>query len=295
METSSCGKARSLNVRFSAVRSTRVPTGTREQLLGVRCRAGEAFAVGTRGTLRRWDGRAWADEGSPTDEDLYAVACTADDVVAVGGNLHIGGDSLILHRDRDRWISEPSGMQHILLAVAHGPLGWFTAGYNGGILWGRPGAWRRVEVVHYSHVFALAVGETRAFAAGLSGTVIELDATGSRTHRSPTGAHLRGLTAFGRRELFAVGLSGVILRYDGERWTAMASPTSAHLEAVWAPSEREAYAVGYAGTVLRFDGDAWARVDVPAGANLHSVHGEGDDVIAVGGDGVAIHMKRERA
>jgi hypothetical protein len=276
------------------VQATVAATGTSEQLLGVRCRGGEAFAVGTRGTILRWDGRAWTPEVSGTDEDLYAVECAGDAVVAVGGNLHIGGDSLVLHR-RDGWIAEPSGMQHILLAVAHGGQGWFAAGYNGGMIRGAPGSWSRVEVVHYSHVFALLAVDARVFAAGLTGTVIEFDGAAWRPHDTRTEAHLRGLAVFPSLDVVAVGLSGTILRYDGRRWAPMDCPTKSHLEAVWAPGEDEAYAVGYAGCFLRFDGKRWAQVDVGVRANLHSVHGSDDEVVAVGGGGAAVHLKRKNA
>ena len=81
---------------------------------------------------------------------VYAIDSSADATVAVGGNLHIGGDSLVLQRRGEAWIAGPSGMQHILLAVAHGGLGWFAAGFNGGIIRGAPGSWTRVDV--HAHV-----------------------------------------------------------------------------------------------------------------------------------------------
>jgi hypothetical protein len=290
------------------VRATAVNTGTTHPLLGVRCRAGEAFAVGMRGTIRRWNGQEWTAENSGTDENLYAVAitsATAIDIasasasvsecrpgatVAVGGNLHIGGDSLILHRGDHGWLAEPSGMQHILLTVAHGGLGWFAGGYNGGIIRGEPGSWSRMEVVHYSHVFAVAVTDSRAFAAGLTGTVIEFDGESWHSHDTPTKVHLRGLASTPAGGLVAVGLSGTILRYDGRRWRAEESPTTNHLEAIWVASDDEAYAVGYAGTFLRCDGKRWIRLDLGLETNLHAVHGAEEEVIAVGGDGVAVHL-----
>jgi hypothetical protein len=224
---------------------------------------------------------------------LYAVDSAPEVAVAVGGNLHIGGNSLVLHR-RDGWVAEPSGMQHILLAVSHGGLGWFVAGYNGGIIRGGVGAWERVDVVHYSHIFALLVEDSRVMAAGLTGTVIEFDGAAWRPHDTRTSAHIRGLAAFPNRDVLAVGLSGTILRYDGRRWTRMESPTQSHLEAVWIAGEDEAFAVGYAGCFLRFDGVRWTRLDVGVRANLHSVHGNEEHAAAVGGGGLALLVKRRR-
>src|SRR5688572_5547543 len=65
---------RSVIVRYD--RSVRVvvrTAETNEQLLGVSCCEGEAFAVGMRGTIRRWDGNSWSVEESGTTEDLYAI------------------------------------------------------------------------------------------------------------------------------------------------------------------------------------------------------------------------------
>jgi hypothetical protein len=277
------------------VEATFAPTGTDATLLGVTFAGESAFAVGARGTIVRWDGRAWHEEESGTEENLYAVASAADEVVAVGGNLHIGGNSLVVHRERGVWVGEPSGIQHILLAVTHGGLGWFAAGYNGAILRGRPGAWSHLDVVHYSHVFALAARGAHVFAVGLTGTVVEFDGTAWRQHDSGTNAHLRGLDVFGARDLVAVGLSGVILRYDGRTWAAMDSGTESHLEDVWVAGEAEAYAVGYAGTMLRYDGARWTRLDLDVAANLHAVYGNAREVIAVGGGGIAVHLPRARA
>jgi hypothetical protein len=282
-----------VSIRYDArVPWTRRSTTTSEKLLGVCCRAGEAFAVGARGTVQRWDGVRWSPEESGTHENLYAVACTRDAVIAVGGDLHIGGDSLILHRQGNAWTREPSGMQHILLSVARGGLGWFAGGYNGGIIRGQPGAWSRVDIVHYSHVFAVAVTEGHVFAAGLNGTATEFDGQVWRPHDTHVGTHLRALGVLGERELLAVGLSGTILRYDGVEWSSMESPTGSHLEAIWVAGATEAYAVGYAGTALRFDGTSWRSTDCGVRANLHGVHGSDNEVIAVGSDGVAVHLDR---
>ncbi len=237
----------------------------------------------------RWDGRAWSRVDSGTSENLYAIAgCVDDDsalAVAVGGDLHIGGSSLIASRAVAReaasavgpqpFVCEASGMQHILLAVAHGPLGWFAAGYNGGIVRGGPGAWARVDVTHYSHVFALACSEKRAFAVGLGGTMLMFDGETWRPIASRVDEHLRGAYALGDCDVLCVGLSGTIVRYDGHHCTPMRAPARAHLEGVWARSPREAYAAGLAGAIFAYDGAAWSAMTQPDGAtrNFHAIHG----------------------
>ena len=268
-------------------------TGTTEKLLGVWCGPTETVAVGERGAVvRRGDDR-FAPLASGTTENLYAVHGIGSTLVAVGGNLHVGGNSLILHRrgDRPDLVTEHSGMQHILLTVTHGANGWLAAGYNGAILRGGPGRWARDDVVHYQHVFAsCAVGE-RTFVGGLGGSVLELTRGVWRHHETGVDEHIRALAADREDHVVAVGLGGLILRFDGSRWQRMPSPTQASLEGVWLGAG-EGFAVGQGGAVLYYDGSRWSPADAGTDADLCAVHGHGAAVVAVGARGVACALVR---
>jgi hypothetical protein len=278
-------------------------------LLGVVCEDDETIAVGVGGAVVSFSSSApsapsappgaWRVVPSGTSEDLYAVASSAEVTVAVGGNLHIGGDSTILHRRRgtDEWSSEQSGMQHILLAIApSGARGhaarWVAAGYNGGVVAGAPGAFAVLDVVHYQHVFALAAIDGRVFAAGLQGSVFELSGAAKQDHTTGLDAHLRALAATPEGTLYAAGLDGTIARWDGARWSRTPTPTRRHLEGLWMASDREGWAAGYAGALLRWDGGSWTAIDSGTSKNLHAIGGNTREVVAVGSEGIAVHLPR---
>jgi hypothetical protein len=213
-------------------------------------------------------------------------------VVAVGGDLHIGGNSLVLYRaaDAERWVAEPSGMQHILLAVDHGARGWFAGGYNGGIIHGTPGSWSRIFEPFYQHIFAVCCVEDRVLFTGLSGSVIELIGDRAWPSTAGTDSHLRGIAASSTRHVIAVGLDGTIAaRIDG-KWRSMQAPCSEHLEAVWLRDEALGFAVGHGGTLLRFEDGTWDRMESPTAASFHDVHGFGDAVFAVGERGTICRL-----
>ena len=74
--------------------------------------ATDVFAVGNKGTILHYDGKAWALKDSGVTDNLYAVwGTSASDVFAVGGDIH----GVILHYDGTAWsimedrsdISEP--------------------------------------------------------------------------------------------------------------------------------------------------------------------------------------------
>jgi hypothetical protein len=263
---------------------------TTQGLAGVWCSGqSEVVAVGAGGTILTGAAHAWRVQPCGTDENLYAVSGAGELVVAVGGNLHIGGNSLIAHRRAgEAWKLEPSGMQHILLCVCPSAHGWVTAGYNGAILRGGPSQWHRESVVHYVHVFAVCALGKRVFAAGLGGSIIEFDGSSWHAHPSPVEHHLRALAPAGSESVIAVGLNGTVLRFDGNTWRSVPSRTTAPLESVWMLGPDHGYAVGYGGTVLRCEQGVWREEHSGTTENLHAVHGTASEVVAVGERGTII-------
>ena len=95
----------------------------------------DVFAVGERGAILHFDGTAWHAERSGTEDDLAAVAGTADQVFAVGA----GGT--ILRRQSDAtWVREPTPTRATLRDVELTGDGWFAVGDDGVVL--RRGACR---------------------------------------------------------------------------------------------------------------------------------------------------------
>lgn len=264
-------------------------TGTTEKLLGVWCGACEVLAVGEHGALIRRGAGDFERLESGTSENLYAIDGSAETVVVVGGNLHVGGSSLLLHRRAEGFVAEPSGMQHILLTVTHASGGWLAAGYNGAILRGAPGRWVREELAHHQHVFASCSIADRTFVAGLGGSVLEHRAGSWRPHHTGVDEHIRAIAADGQDHVIAVGLGGLILRFDGARWQRMPSPTQVSLEGVHV-ARGHAFAVGQDGVVLHDDGSGWRSVERCTDENLFGVHGHGSEFVAVGARGVACRL-----
>lgn len=267
-------------------------SGVTDGLHAVWCDGDAAIAVGDRGTILERSAGRWVRQAVPTQENLRAVFGSNDGVLAVGGDLHVGGSSLVVRRDRAGWHPEPSGIQHILLAVTRGDFGWMAAGYNAGLVLGQPGSWTEGYAGHALHMFGLCVAGQRAYACGLSGSISVYDGDSWQLLQTGVSAHLRSICSPAPRMLFAVGLGGTIVRFDGQRWNVMPSPTRNALEGVWGDREDEVYAVGYTGTILRFDGHAWQTMDTDTDASLHGVHGTASEVVAVGARGTVLSHRR---
>jgi hypothetical protein len=268
----------------------RTQTIAAQQLLAVASDGTTAIAVGKQGTVVTWNGEVWQPE-APTDEDIYAIAYAANEFVAVGGNLHIGGNSLILERSRQGWNSVPSGMQHILLAIVPSEAGWFAAGFNGALIRRVDQQWQRVDFVNNQHIFSLASAGGQLYTAGLGSGVVAYDGAHFVEHAANPAVHLRSIRGYGNG-LLAVGLAGTVLRFDGVAWHRLASATHASLEGLCVVGEGEAYAVGGAGTLLRFDGDTWTAIDTGTRTDLYGVCVTDEEIIAVGANGMALHCRR---
>jgi hypothetical protein len=107
---------------------------------------------------------------------------------------------------------------------------------------------------------------------------------------------LFGIFSFGAGDTWAVGgdpaaESGVILRHDGSAFVEVEAPADA-LGAtwfkVWGAAPDDVWIVGLGGTALHWDGTAFTAIATPANRPLLTVHGAGDDVVAVGGFGTGL-------
>ncbi len=271
--------------------AVRTFTAAAQQLLAVASDGTTTIAVGKHGTVVTWNGECWQPEAVPTDEDIYAIAAASNEFVAVGGNLHIGGTSLILERSMRGWRGVASGVQHILLAVAPTDDGWFAAGFNGALLQRTDQQWQSVDFINNQHIFSLTAAGGQLYTAGLGGSVVAYDGKRFGEHNVVPAAHLRAIRGYGAG-LLAVGLAGALLRFDGVAWHRLVSPTRAALEALCVVGDGEAYAVGGGGTLLRFDGEAWTAIDTGTRTDLFGVCVTEEEIIAVGADGLALHHRR---
>jgi hypothetical protein len=271
-------------VRFESVAS-----GTTADLLGVAIiDAQAAVAVGRRGTVLRWDGRAWSPEHAGTDEDLYAVCAAPDGALyAVGGNLDVGGHSLICRHANGAWTVVRSPVQSVLLSVAADDNTVRACGFNGALVERTSSGWCEIAAPTNAHLFSIASTSLGWFACGLSGVLVEWPSHLS-TIAEP---HLTSIAGHGA-DLLAVGFHGTILRRRDSAWQALASPSREHLWSIAADADG-AVAVGSRGTIVAVDDATVAHA--PSTADLHGVAMRDGLVVAVGRNGTILHATRRRA
>jgi hypothetical protein len=272
-----------------AMRMVAAHSGITADLLGVCVRSSiDAVAVGRGGVIVCWDGARWARESSPTDEDLYAICATPEgEFVAVGGNLNVGGGSLVCQFAHGRWTGERSPVQSLLLSVAAQRGCVRAVGFNGDIVERSDGAWRTLAAPTNVHLFCIRSFGSAWLACGLDGTVLELDGADARLQQAGS-THLTSVTAVGEVRV-SVGFDGKIARRDRGGWRTCASPTREHLWSATSDGDRICIA-GAHGTLLAGPLDALTLVAAPTREDLHAIDGVAGFAIAVGRRGTIVHM-----
>jgi len=142
------------------------------------CIANNAWAVGWRGTILRWDGTAWTSANSPisgTTTTLYGVWGSApNDVVAVGSGV-------ILHFDGSQWstaLTDPSKEFHSVWG--NWIVGNVGCGSNGVIMSpGFNGAWSPLPIGTVAPLNGVSgTGPADAWAVGDTGSCTGTDRRG---------------------------------------------------------------------------------------------------------------------
>jgi hypothetical protein len=205
--------------------------------------ANDAWVVGDRGIVLRYDGASFRAEHVDTHQDLLAVHGSGPrDVWAVGR----GG--AVLHYDGEQW----SKTDVTSLIDASG-------GASTGVLYG---------------VFAAAPDAVWAVGHnGVSALIIFYD--GEKWISQPlamaTPQALRAVWGFSREQLWAVGDAGVIRSFDGAQWNVDKTPTGAALNAIHGLVAHDVWAVGASGAAVRWNGTAWSNANAGLAGALSSV------------------------
>ncbi|WP_375758613.1 hypothetical protein [Corallococcus exercitus] len=253
----------------------------------------EAYAVGFRGTVLRWDGLQWSAAGSPTSVDLYSVTA------AGGGGWAVGEGGTFLSLTGGTWSVYGSSPTTALLkgvsAVSTG--GAIAVGKEGdqrqafvwdGAQWTKFATGAPNPNTEVSDVFKVADGTS--FAAQDS-SITRWTGTDWESLTTPTTTLLQGVWASSANEAFAVGSSGVLMR-----WTSTSGRTLEQrapfpfFHGVWGSSPSDVWAVGSGGVIMHWNGDNWTQVASPTTQELFGVSGTGpDDVWIVGAGGTLLH------
>jgi hypothetical protein len=158
--------------------------------------------------------------------------------------------------------------------------------------------WERIATGATGDLWWVNAGPERVWMSGDAGLVLRYDRGSGTVESIPTPTDLRvfGVYEFAVDDVWAVGgdpsaQTGVVMRYDGTDWTELTIPDEAiegSFFKVWGSSPDDVWVVGHGGSALHWDGQALRAVEVPQGRPLLTVHGQADDIVAVGGFGTGL-------
>ncbi len=210
------------------------------------------WAIGSSGTILQWDGREWKITTVGTDS-LYGVwGTSASNVWAVGAN------GTILHWDGAIWTSGTSGTEDL-----HSVWGsdannvWAVGNHGTTITKGSGDTWTEKSSFGQQDIVSVWGSDANhVWATTTPGYIFrwELGEWKSQ-YSSGSGTYsdtLYGVWTIDAGSAWAVGKGGVILNFDGINWSAMKSGiTNKYLFSVWGNSASDIWVVGAAGTMLR--------------------------------------------
>jgi hypothetical protein len=218
---------------------------------------GDAFAVGSSGAIRRWNGSTWSAMTAPGGlGNLNAVWGTS------GSNVYAVGDNgVILHWDGAAWSTMTSNFTKSFEAV------W---GSSASDVWavGQGGNVRHYDGVSWDSVASATSGvlygiagssSTDVYAVGNFGTIVHWDGTAWSSVPAVDSNRLAAVWGSPSGRFFADGDVGTLAtRAPGGSWAKMTVGTYGdYLYNVAAASTSDAWAVGYGGLALHWDGKAW--------------------------------------
>jgi len=205
----------------------------------------QGWAVGTSGTVLRWDGAGWTVTSSPTIRNLYSVfAVSPTDAWAVGASDGLTADTII------RWngaswtgpmIAPTTGVYYRSIRMVSANDGWIAGTLN---------------------------------PTSQEGTLLRWNGAAWSTVRSWVTVDLNGLFMLpGGSVGSSVGDAETIVHWDGSIWFARTSPTSTDLNAVSMVASNDGWAVGDSGRIFRYNGMAWSHYEtLPSRVNLYGLH-----------------------
>jgi hypothetical protein len=250
----------------------------------------DVWAVGSAGTIMRWNGTAWSSVWSGSTQDLTAVwGTSASDVWAVGAA------GTILHWTGFAWASLPSGTTNRLDAVwGSSATDAWAVGVAGTILRWNGTAWASVPsgitagrlkgVWGSSATDVWAVGDD----GGGFSLILHFDGT-TWTTRPGGGFYLNGIWGSAANDVWVVDRVGSTSRWNGTAWLAIPSAVGSELLSVWGTAANDVWAVGLADW-QHWDGVAWSRLAIVSQSSASAVGGSAaGDVWVVGQGGATSH------
>lgn len=251
-------------------------------------RAGEAWAVGDAGTVRRWrEGAGWAPVALPVSDvltDVYAV----DDHVFVSS---MAGD--VWHKvGAAPFVRTAFGPA--LLAIAGAAADDVTVVGSDGLVARWDGAsWSVEPAPTAATLFDVWTDADEAFAVGSDGVIVHRDEHGWKRLRRSTTTTFGAIGGPRADDLVVGGANGALYAYAGQGWADTDLAATADLHGLWYTPGTGAVIGGDDGLVIQEDRGVFTALppaQVQTGPFLRTIHARAiyapapDRVFATGGE-----------
>ncbi|MCS6798076.1 MAG: hypothetical protein NZ898_06055 [Myxococcota bacterium] len=250
-----------------------------------------------RGVVLHYDGNAWRMREPPAPVPLlnWVYGFGPDDVWIVGSR------GTVLHWHGGGFTTEDAGTREDLWGVWGPEPGrlWVVGGSgfpdaNATLVERREGeGWRTVELPPLSrpgvHGLFKVWGNDSAdvWVVGQRGVILRHDGTSWREHPSGVGEDLIAVWGAGRDRIAIVGgrSNGVLLLWDGAELRRVDLDFAPGINGVWMRHHDRVHIAGVLGTLRAYDwsGRLVREDDVATRFDFHSIHGTGEQLLAVGG------------
>jgi hypothetical protein len=235
--------------------------------------ASDVFAVGTSGTVWRFNGTSWGSTFVGTWTDLRGVWGTAaTDVFAVG----YGGS--IFHFDGTSWTAMVSGTSSALYAVwGSSSKDVYAVGEYGMIVHYDGTAWSTIPGIPlYTFYSIWGSSSADVYAASGSG-LMHFNGTAWSAVAGAEWAY--GVWGTSSSSVYTAG--GSLRSFNGSTWSTMTGSSGA--QALWGSSPSEILAVRSSGQVASWNGTTWSSFATVSDRDLNGVWGTAtSDVYATG-------------
>lgn len=265
-----------------------IESGTSADLYGVwGSSSNDVIAVGSGGTIVRYNGSSWNVTSSITSFTLYDVWGSASYDIFV-----VGAARTLLHHNGYSWgfmNSPAAGDLYCIEGTAWNNVfagGFGAIHYNGSVWSTSLGADRSMtDIWVYS--------ATEAFTVDSLGNVLHYD--GANWSEIDFAVHtcLSGIWGSSPNDIFVLSAEGDVYHFNGEKWLRMhIGYFYSDFNSIWGSAPDDVYVVGQYFTVLHYDGAEWRMIlrDGTWEDTFYGVWGSSEnDVFFVGTGGVVYH------
>ena len=238
----------------------------------------EAWAVGEKGAVLRYDSTAWKDESSAPQADINSLTGSSGDSA-----LATGGDGLVLLYDGSDWTGLNRVTTADLVGAAATDDGYVAVGDNGDLLFVEGSKVTLVPELLDGPLGGLCAGGDLLAVVGEQGKVL-LSTEGADWDKVATGIYdsLNACAVDGSGTVTAVGDQGRIIRVEGGNAQKVEVSTVANLHDIAAAEDGTLYVVGDNGLLMKLAGGQVEKLYEEPGLFLYGVHPFPDRVVAVG-------------